>query len=84
MARIAHGFGMKVIACRKNREKGNEGLDFVDIVDFDYLLEESDIVSILLPLIKHGSYRTEGLNRKERTGEDRRRRAWMADKYFPG
>ena len=61
MARIAHGFGMKVIACRKNREKGNEGLDFVDIVDFDYLLEESDIVSILIPLIKHGSYRTEGL-----------------------
>jgi len=61
MARIAHGFGMKVIACRKNREKGNEGFDFVDIVDFDYLLEESDIVSILTPLIKHGSYRTEGL-----------------------
>ena len=61
MARIAHGFGMKVIACRKNREKGNEGFDFVDIVDFDYLLEESDIVSILIPLIKHGSYRTEGL-----------------------
>ena len=61
MARIAHGFGMKVIACRKNREKGNEGLDFVDIVDFDYLLEESDIVSILIPLIKHGSYMTEGL-----------------------
>ncbi len=60
-ARIAHSFGMKVIACRKNRENGNEGLDFVDIVDFDYLLEESDIVSILIPLIKHGSCRTEGL-----------------------
>jgi phosphoglycerate dehydrogenase-like enzyme len=61
MARIAHGFGMKLIAFRKNKEKGNEGLDFVNIVDFDYLLEESDIVSILLPLIKHGSNRTEGL-----------------------
>ncbi|MFQ5965919.1 MAG: NAD(P)-dependent oxidoreductase, partial [Candidatus Scalinduaceae bacterium] len=61
MARIAHGFGMNVIAFRRNKEKGNEGLDFVDIVDFDYLLEKSDIVSILLPLIKHGSYRTEGL-----------------------
>ncbi len=64
-ARIANGFGMKVIAFRKNKEKGNEGLDFVDIVDFDYLLEKSDIVSILLPLIKHGSYKTEGLIGKE-------------------
>ena len=52
---------MKIIAFRKNKEKGNEGLEFVDIVDFDYLLEESDIVSILIPLIKHGSYMTEGL-----------------------
>ncbi len=60
-ARIARGFGMKILAFRKDSEKGNEGLDFVDIVDLDYLLEESDIVSILLPLIKHGNYRTEGL-----------------------
>ena len=60
-ARIAHGFGMKIIAFRKNKERGNEGLDFVDIVDFDYLLEKSDIVSILLPLIKHGSCKTERL-----------------------
>ena len=58
-ARIAHGFGMKIIAFRKNKERGNEGLDFVDIVDFDYLLEKSDIVSIFLPLIKHGSCKTE-------------------------
>ncbi len=35
-ARIAQGFGMKILAFRKNKEKGNEGLDFVDIVDFDY------------------------------------------------
>ncbi len=60
-ARIAHGFGMKIIAFRDNKERGNEGLDFVDIVDFDYLLEESDIVSILLPLIKLGSCKTERL-----------------------
>ncbi|MCP4267878.1 MAG: phosphoglycerate dehydrogenase [Candidatus Brocadiaceae bacterium] len=60
-ARIAHGFGMKILAFRKNKEKGNEGLDFVDLVDFDYLLENSDIVSILLPLIKHGNHRTEGM-----------------------
>ncbi|MGR3293830.1 MAG: NAD(P)-dependent oxidoreductase [Candidatus Scalindua sp.] len=60
-ARIAQGFGMRIIACRKNRERGNEGLDFVDIVDFDYLLEKSDIVSILLPLIKLGSCKTERL-----------------------
>lgn len=60
-ARIASGFGMKILAFRKNREKGNEGLDFVDIVDLDYLLDNSDIVSILLPLIKHGNNRTEGM-----------------------
>ncbi len=60
-ARIAHGIGMNIIAFRKNQAKGNEGLNFVDIVDFDYLLEKSDIVSILLPLIKHGSYKTQGL-----------------------
>jgi phosphoglycerate dehydrogenase-like enzyme len=65
-ARIAQGFGMKIIAFRKNRDRGNEGLDFVDIVDFDYLLEKSDIVSILLPLIKHDSCKTERLiGRKE-------------------
>ena len=60
-ARIAHGFGMKIIAFRKKKERGNEGLDFVDIVDFDYLLEKSDIVSILLPLIKLGNCKTERL-----------------------
>jgi phosphoglycerate dehydrogenase-like enzyme len=60
-AGMAHAFGMKIIACRKNRERGSEGLDFVDIVDLDYILEESDIVSILLPLIKHGSCKTERL-----------------------
>jgi phosphoglycerate dehydrogenase-like enzyme len=70
-ARIAHGIGMKTVAFRRNKEKGNEGLNFVDIVGFDYLLEKSDIVSILIPLIKHGSYRTEGLIGKkelEKTG----------------
>jgi len=60
-ARMAHAFGMKIIACRKNRKRGNEGLDYVDIVNFDYLLEESDIVSILIPLINHGSGKTERL-----------------------
>ncbi len=60
-ARIAHAFGMKIIAFRKNRERGNEGLDFVEIVDFDYLLEKSDIVSILIPLVKLGSCKTERL-----------------------
>jgi phosphoglycerate dehydrogenase-like enzyme len=67
-ARIAHGFGMKIIAFRKNSERGNEGLDFVDIVNFDYLLEESDIVSILLPLIKLGNCKTERLIGKEELG----------------
>lgn len=65
-ARIAHGFGMNIIAHRRNREKGNEGIGFVDIVDLDCLLERCDIVSILLPLIKQGGYKTEGLiGRKE-------------------
>ena len=60
-ARIAHGFGIKIIAFRRNRKRGNEGLGFVDIVDFDYLLENSDIVSIHLPLTKLGSCKTERL-----------------------
>ncbi len=64
-ARIAHGFGMKITACRKNKKRGDDCLDFVDIVDFDYLLEKSDIVSILLPLIKYGSCKTERLIGKE-------------------
>ncbi len=68
-AGIAHGFGMKIMAFRKNKEKGNEGLNFVDIVDFDYLLEKSDIVSILLPLITHGNYRTEGLIGEKELGK---------------
>ncbi len=60
-ARIAYGFGVKIVAFRGNKDRGNEGLGFVDIVDFDYLLENSDIVSIHLPLIKHGSHKTERL-----------------------
>ncbi|GAX60585.1 D-isomer specific 2-hydroxyacid dehydrogenase NAD-binding protein [Candidatus Scalindua japonica] len=60
-ARTAWGFGMNIIACRNNKKQGNEGVDFVDVVDFNYLLEKSDIVSILLPLIKHGSCKTEGM-----------------------
>ena len=68
-ARMAHGFGMKIIACRKNKERGNEGLDFVDIVGFDYLLEKSDIVSILLPLTELGSYKTERLIWKKELGK---------------
>ena len=64
-ARIAHGFGMKITACRKNKKRGDDCLDFVDIVDFDHLLEKSDIVSILLPLIKYGSCKTERLIGKE-------------------
>lgn len=61
VARIADMLGMNIIAFRKDKAKGNEGLNFVSIVDFDYLLEKSDIVSILIPLTKHGSFRTQGL-----------------------
>ena len=77
-ARMAHGFGMKIIACRKNKERGNEGLDFVDIVDFDYLLEKSDIVSILIPLIELGSCKTERLiGKKELEKIDRAGLGWL-------
>jgi len=64
-ARMAHGIGMNILAYRRDKEKGNEGIDFVDIVDLDSLLERSDIVSILLPLTKDGLHRTNGFIGKE-------------------
>ncbi|GJQ60445.1 MAG: phosphoglycerate dehydrogenase [Candidatus Scalindua sp. AMX11] len=61
MARMAHGLGMNVIAYRREKGKGNEGLDSVEIVDLDSLLVRSDIISLHLPLVKQGSCKTMGL-----------------------
>jgi len=60
-ARMAHFLGMKVIASRKNPEKGNEGQDYVEMVDLGTLLTEADVISLHLPLIRSGSNRTEAL-----------------------
>ena len=47
MCRICHGFGMKVIAYDIYQ---NPDLDFVEYVDFDILLANSDLISLHCPL----------------------------------
>ena len=47
MCRICHGFGMKVIAYDIYQ---NPDLDFVEYVDFDALLANSDLISLHCPL----------------------------------
>ncbi len=47
MCRICHGFGMKVIAYDIYQ---NPDLDFVEYVDLDTLLKESDLISLHCPL----------------------------------
>lgn len=47
MARICHGFGMKVIAYDVHR---NDSLGFVDYVTMDELLAQSDLISLHCPL----------------------------------
>ncbi len=47
MARICHGFGMKVIAYDMYP---NKNLDFVEYVELDELLERSDLISLHCPL----------------------------------
>ena len=49
MCRICHGFGMKVIAYDIYQ---NPDLDFVEYVDFDTLLANSDLISLHCPLIE--------------------------------
>lgn len=48
MARICHGFGMKVIAYDMYQ---NPDLDFVTYVDLDELLASSDLISLHCPLM---------------------------------
>jgi len=52
MCRICHGFGMKVIAYDMYQ---NPDLDFVEYVDMDTLLKESDLISLHCPLTE-GTY----------------------------
>lgn len=47
MARICHGFGMKVLAYDKYK---NKDLDFVEYVDLKILLKQSDLISLHCPL----------------------------------
>lgn len=49
MCRICHGFGMKVIAYDMYK---NPDLDFVEYVDLDTLLKNSDLISLHCPLTK--------------------------------
>lgn len=48
MARICHGFGMKVIAYDMYP---NKSLDFVEYVDLDTVLRKSDLISLHCPLM---------------------------------
>lgn len=52
MARICHGFGMKVIAYDVYK---NPSLDFVEYVSFEELLAKSDLISLHCPLME-GTY----------------------------
>ncbi len=47
MARICHGFGMKVIAYDKNK---SSDLDFVEFVSLQTLLKQADLISLHCPL----------------------------------
>lgn len=49
MARICQGFGMRVIGYDLYP---NKNLDFVEYVDFEHLLAESDLISLHCPLLE--------------------------------
>ena len=53
MARICHGFGMRVIATDVYH---NPSLDFVEYVDFDTLLHESDLISLHCPMTEENHH----------------------------
>lgn len=53
MARICHGFGMRVIGYDKYQ---NKALDFVEYVDFDTLLAQSDLISLHCPLTEESHH----------------------------
>lgn len=47
-ARMAKGFGMRVISYSRHKKEGEE-YNFIEQVDFDTLLKESDVISIHAP-----------------------------------
>ena len=49
MAKMAAGFGMKVIAYSRHKKEGTE-YDFIEQVSFDEMLQRSDVISIHCPL----------------------------------
>lgn len=53
MARICRGFGMRVIATDTYH---NPSLDFVEYVDFDTLLRESDLISLHCPMTEENHH----------------------------
>jgi glycerate dehydrogenase len=59
-AKIAQGFGMKVLAFDKNQSKELE-TEGIEYVTFDRLCNESDVISLHCPLFKE----TEGIVNKE-------------------
>ena len=62
MARICHGFGMRVIATDAYH---NPSLDFVEYVDFDTLLKEADLISLHCPMSEenHHMINTESISK---------------------
>lgn len=50
MARICHGFGMKVLAY-DNYQNPAEDLQFIEYVEMDELLAKSDLISLHCPLV---------------------------------
>lgn len=48
-AKMAQGFGMKVISYSRHKKEGPE-YDFIEQVDFETLLKQSDVISIHAPM----------------------------------
>lgn len=61
VAKMAHGLDMQVLATRRHTEAGNAGMDFVEMVSGNELLERADILSLHLPLTSAGRDVTRGL-----------------------
>jgi len=52
VAKIAQGFGMKILALDRHPDEGMMKKYGVKYVELDYLLKNSDVVSVHLPLLK--------------------------------
>ncbi|MDQ1087816.1 D-2-hydroxyacid dehydrogenase [Siphonobacter sp. SORGH_AS_1065] len=63
VAKIAHAFGMRVIAHRRS-EKPATGFEFVEILPLETVFRESDVVSLHCPLTEE----TKGIINAERLG----------------